>query len=240
MTMTLTRTNATAVAEVEDARFLDLLRSLRDEEWRLPTCCDGWDVRAMVLHVLGAAESASKREMLHQLRRGSALAKQRGVALVDGVNEVQIRERDHLAPPTILDRLVVAQPRFRRARRTLPAPLRAVSVPAPPPFGRVKLGTLMDRTYTRDVWMHRIDICAATGRSLEPTAEHDGFIVGDVVEEWSAAHGQPFRLTLTGPAGGTWDRGVGGESIEMDAIDFALVMAGRRTGDGLLATNVLF
>jgi len=239
MTMTITRANATSVAEVEDARFLDLLRSLTGDEWRTPTCCDGWDVRAMCLHVLGAAESASKRELLHQMRVGSKLAKQRGVVQIDGINEVQIRERDHLSTDEIVSRLAAAQPRFRRARRTLPAPLRAIAVPAPP-FGKVKLGTLMDRTYTRDVWMHRIDICRATGRPIELTPEHDGFIVADAVYEWAGAHGQPCEVALTGPAGGRWSFGTGGETIELDAIDFALVMAGRATGAGLLATGVLF
>jgi uncharacterized protein (TIGR03083 family) len=237
--MTITRTNATSIAEVEDGRFLDLLRLLTADEWAAPTCCDGWDVRAMVLHVLGAAESASKRELVHQFRVGSKLAKQLGRVQIDGVNELQIRERSHLSIADLLDRLAAAQPRFRKARRSLPAPMRAIAIPAPP-YGKVKLGTLMDRTYTRDVWMHRIDISRATGRAVELTPEHDGVIVDDVVREWASIHGQPVELVLTGPAGGQWSFGDGGESIELDAVDFCLIMSGRATGDGLLATGVLF
>ena len=36
---------------------------------------------------------------------------------------------------------------------------------------------------TRDTWMHRVDISRATGRDLVLTAEHDGRIVADVVDE---------------------------------------------------------
>ena len=43
----------------------------------------------------------------------------------------------------------------------------------------------MDMVWTRDVWMHRIDITRATGRPLvgKLTAEHDGRIVADIVAE---------------------------------------------------------
>lgn len=239
--MTITRTDAMSVAEVEDERFLELLRTLTDDEWRAPTCCEGWDVRAMAGHVLGAAEGASVREMAHQLRLGAKVAKQRGLpALIDGANEVQIAERASLSTAEVLDRLATAQPRFRRSRKRLPWPLRSLPVPADPVHGKVRLGQLMDVIYTRDTWMHRIDICRATGRHIELTPDHDGRIVADVVDEWTSRHGRAFDLTLTGPAGGHWSRGTDGERIQMDAIEFCLVMAGRAPGTGLLATTVLF
>ena len=40
----------------------------------------------------------------------------------------------------------------------------------------------------------------AAGVPPELTPEHDGRIVADVVAEWSRRHGQPYVLTLTGPA----------------------------------------
>ncbi len=64
------------------------------------------------------------------------------------------------------------------------------------------MGYLLDVILTRDPWMHRVDIARATGRDLVLTPEHDGRIVADVVAEWARRHGQPFTLTLTGPAGG--------------------------------------
>jgi hypothetical protein len=59
------------------------------------------------------------------------------------------------------------------------------------------------------------------------TADHDGVIVADIVAEWARRHGQPYRLELTGPAGGNWSSGIGGEEIVMDAVDFCRIVAGR-------------
>jgi hypothetical protein len=61
-----------------------------------------------------------------------------------------------------------------------------------------------------------------------------------VVAEWAQRHAAPYRLTLSGPAGGAWARGDGGQEIEMDAVDFCRVLSGRGTGDGLLDVHVPF
>jgi hypothetical protein len=57
--------------------------------------------------------------------------------------------------------------------------------------------------------------------------------------------GQPYRLKLTGPAGGSWSSGADGEEIVMDVADFCRVVSGRPSPDGrqpleLLATQVPF
>jgi len=89
--------------------------------------------------------------------------------------------------------------------------------------------------------MHRVDTAEATGRPMVLTAEHDGVLVADVVTEWAARHGAPFRLTLTGPAGGTWRvGGRGAEELTLDAVLFARTLSGRGPGSGLLAVQVPF
>ena len=113
-------------------------------------------------------------------------------------------------------------------------------MPFGPPLGTRPIGYLTDRIYTRDAWMHRVDIARATGRELVLTPEHDGRIVADVVAEWARVHGQPYRLTLTGPAGGTWSAGADGEEITLDAIEFCRILSGRAPGEGLLAHEVPF
>jgi hypothetical protein len=85
------------------------------------------------------------------------------------------------------------------------------------------------------VWAHRIDICAATGRAMEPTADHDGRLIADIVAEWAVRHGEPFELVLEGPAGGKFAQGAGGERVEIDGLEFVRVLAGRRPGTGVLA-----
>ncbi len=65
----------------------------------MPTDCDAWDVRKMALHVLGSGDAqASFPQFLHQLRRGRPLNKEiDSHHWVDGLNELQIRERAHLS-----------------------------------------------------------------------------------------------------------------------------------------------
>jgi hypothetical protein len=105
---------------------------------------------------------------------------------------------------------------------------------------RWTFGYLMDVILTRDPWMHRVDIARATGHSLELTAEADGVLVDDVVREWAGRHGQPYRLRLTGPAGGSWSAGEGGPELERDAVEFCRLLSGRGHGTGLLAQEVPF
>ena len=227
-------------AAAEEYRRLDaLLGELDDGDWSRPTDCSEWDVREVVAHLVGAAESNARiGELLRQARLGRKARP--GEPGVDGMNAVQVAERADVAPAQLRRDLADAGRRGVRARSRLPRPLRALRLPFGPPLGVRSLGYLMDRIYTRDAWMHRVDIARATGRPLLLTADHDGRIVADVVAEWARAHGRPYSLVLTGPAGGEWSEGSGGEAISMDAVEFCRVMSGREPGSGLLATTVPF
>jgi uncharacterized protein (TIGR03083 family) len=236
-TDTIARRAAPGVAAEADQRFFDLLCSLSPAEWSTPTELPGWDVKAIVCHILGEAESYRIREALHQVIAGRKRAN--GRAMVDGMNDVQVEDRAHLTPGEILERLDAAAPRFRRFRARMPRPMRAVRVPNPP-YGWLSVGHLVDVVYTRDRWLHAIDICRATGRPIEVDADHDARIVADVVAEWAAIHGQPYRLVLGGPAGGVFERGDGGEEHHLDAVEFCRIVSGREHGTGLLATGVVF
>jgi uncharacterized protein (TIGR03083 family) len=228
-----------AAAEEEYRRLGALLADLSDDEWRRPTDCTEWDVRELVAHLVGAAEStASVREMRRQRVLGRRLRP--GAADVDGMNAVQVQERADAGAEQLCRDLADAGARGVRSRRRLPAPLRAVPIPFGPPLGTKPLGYLMDRIYTRDAWMHRIDIARTTGRDLLLTPDHDGRIVADVVAEWARGHGQPYRLTLSGPAGGTWAAGSGGEEITLDAVEFCRILSGRVPAGGLLKHPVPF
>jgi hypothetical protein len=103
-----------------------------------------------------------------------------------------------------------------------------------------KMGYLFDVILTRDPWMHRVDITRATGREMVLTADHDGRLVADVVAEWARRHGQPFTLHLTGPAGGVFTQGTGGDEITIDAVEFCRTLSGRANGAGLLTQEVPF
>lgn len=232
-------------ADEEYVRLLALLDALEPADWKAPTDCTGWDVRSMVAHLAGAAQAmASMRETRRQLREGRALLPD--ADSVDGMNAVQVNDRADHAPAQLRDELRAVAPRAVRSRTRIPRPIRALPIRFGPPLGTQRLSYLSDAIYTRDAWLHRIDICRATGHDLRLTADHDGRIVDDVVHEWAALHGEPFVLRLTGDAGGSWrsshDAGGGDEveRIELDAIEFCRILSGRGLGAGLLATRVNF
>lgn len=237
----LTRPEAAHLARTENARAVGLVRELAPEDWSKPTDCPEWDARALVSHVLGGFEAfAGIPEFVHQMRAGRRAAGDR--PLIDGMTAVQVRDRARMGPEELVAGLERMGPRQARARARVPGPLRRLRSNQDV-AGRVEswpLAYLLDVVLTRDTWMHRVDLARATGRPLVLTADHDGRLVDDVVREWAAAHGQPYRLTLTGPAGGAWSRGTGGEVLELDAIELCRVVSGRAPGEGLLAQSVPF
>jgi uncharacterized protein (TIGR03083 family) len=232
----ITRPEARALAEEEFRRFAALMRSLSPDEWARPTDCTAWDVRKMALHVLGSADAqASFPQFLHQLRRGMPLNKQiDSHHWVDGLNELQIRERSDLTNDEIVTQLTAVGSNAVKGRWGTPFPVRYLPIPFGPPIGWAPLKYLLDVGFTRDVWAHRIDICVATGVDIYLTADHDGRLVADIVAEWASIHGEPFELVLDGPAGGKFSQGADGERVEIDAVEFIRVLAGRRPGTGVL------
>ncbi len=237
----LTHRQAMGLAADEFAQMIALLRGLKADDWTTPTVCELWDVRAMASHVLAMAEAqASMRQFAHDFR---AAGKRSGGKMIDAMTAIQVDERSSLTPAQIIEQLVDVAPKAVRARRRTPAPVRwAVRMRQDPPFEaeRWPFGYLVDTIFTRDTWMHRLDISRATNRPMHLTADHDGRLVADVVADWSRRHGQPFTLTLTGPAGGSWSVGHVGQTLELDAVDFCWIVGSRQTGTGLLATEVPF
>jgi uncharacterized protein (TIGR03083 family) len=231
------RLEAKHLALEEFTRFADVISDLSEEEWGHPTDCTRWDVHDLALHVLGSAEAqASFPEFVRQLRRGLPLNKEiESHHWVDGMNEWQIRQRRHLSNSAIAAQLAAIGPKAVKGRWGTPPPVRYLPIPFGPPVGWRPLKYLLDVGFTRDVWAHRIDLCAATNRPIQLTVDHDGRLVADVVAEWGALHAQPFRLTLGGPAGGTFSQGVDGEAVTLDAVEFVQILSGRRPGTGILS-----
>lgn len=245
----LTHTEAAALAQVELDRFLALLDSLASDDWTRPTACPLWDVRQMVAHIAGA-EAAYARwpEFRRQFLSPGALRpyQRSGLSMLDALNQVQVDDRADCSPAELIAELRDAAPRAIATRLRLPALLRAIRLPLPI-LGIVRIDYLTDLIYTRDMWMHRLDICDATGRAMDLTAEHDGRIIALVVRDLAAKLGprldrRPVVYELTGPAGGVWQIGRDGlpiATIQMDALDFTRLAAGRLTSADARSRAVL-
>jgi uncharacterized protein (TIGR03083 family) len=236
----LDRATAMQLAATEYGRFEALLRTLGPDDWTRPTDCPDWDVRAMAGHALGMAQMVAAVPSF--VAQNAAAARAGGG--VDALTSVQVRKTAHLSVNDLVDRFADVGTTAVRGRRRLSRALGRFPVPEAQVVGeqreRWTFGFLFDVVLTRDTWMHRTDISRAVGRALELTPEHDGVLVADVVAEWAGRHGRPYRLRLTGPAGGEWAAGENGEELELDAVDFCRLLSGRGTGAGLLGQQVPF
>ncbi len=228
---------AMQIAAVESRKFAEQLRRFEPGDWAKPTDCARWDVRALAAHVVGsAAGQASPREFVRQVRSGRPIVAEIGAGnWWDGMNELQVRERATLSTEQLIAEWDTSAKRSLRARTRLPRPIaRLPLLKLPTPVGRQPLSYLFDVGFTRDVWMHRIDLARATGKPLDVDPDHDGRIVADIVAEWADTHGEPFTLELEGPTGGHYTAGADGEYVRMDGIEFCRILAERAHGDGIL------
>jgi uncharacterized protein (TIGR03083 family) len=237
------RDEAERLAATEYTRVIEQLRSLDDHDWGRQTVCELWDVRAMAGHTVGMmADFTSLRTVMTRMRAIGKDAKRRDMAMVDVMTESQVASNAVLSTDELIAKAKQLVSPTSRWRAHAPGWFRRVpmkeEVGGTPETWRMSY--LLDTILTRDPWMHRSDIARATGREMHLTPEHDGRIVADVAAEWARRHGQPFTLTLTGPAGGEFAAGDGGEHITIDAVEFCRTISGRAEGEGLLAQEVPF
>lgn len=233
--------DAAALATTELERFLALVSNLKEDDWHKPTYCTLWDVRHILAHQAGCyAGFASWAEFKHQMSGSSKPAP--GQLQVDLLNSIQVGDRADKTPAELIAELREVGPKAIRTRQRLPFLLRAVPFPFGPPLGTVSIGYLTDMIYSRDTWMHRIDICRATGREMVMTPEHDGRLLALVVRDLAKAlrphlHNQSVIFELTGAAGGTYQIGKGGAAatIRMDMLDLNVLASGRITAQDALA-----
>lgn len=234
----LTHDEAGQLATTELTRVLTLVESLSGDDWTQPTDCTEWTVRDMVAHLAGScAASASWAEFFRQVVRNPYVRS--AAAPVDGINRRQIEDRVGRTPAEIVAELRDVGPRAVQSRQRLPWFVRHMRVPFGPPLGVAPVSYLMDNIYTRDQWMHRADICRATGRSMHLTPDHDARVVALVLRDLEQQlRRMPGRatvdLTLTGTVDLHYRFGDNPEAdsaIGMDLVEFNRLASGRITPD---------
>jgi uncharacterized protein (TIGR03083 family) len=226
----VTADEAAVLIHTELERFLALVETLIPEDWSKPTACTAWSVRDILAHQAGGyASGTSYREMIHQY---SHLPKS-GQLPEDATNEIQLSKRSGKSPAELIAELksvgpIAAQKWAYQFRLVKP-----ITIPHRT-AGSLNLRHLMWVIHSRDTWMHRLDICRATGRKFEQTAEHDGRIAALVMLDGAKAltkklDGRAIAFALTGVGGGNWKVGIGEPSatIRMDVLDFNIFVSGR-------------
>jgi uncharacterized protein (TIGR03083 family) len=265
----LSHAEAGALARVELERFITLVETLSVDDWLKPTYCTQWNVQQIVSHQAGAyAGYASPAEYKHQWnpppkpKPGQMVIDAvNDLQVADRAQATPaelIAELREMGPKAIAKRQ--SMPAFIRglrfdigsflyAWRPLDR-LRALRWPYGPTFvsfshreqsmrGLMRLDYITDLIYTRDTWMHRIDICLATGREMVLTDDHDGrmmaLIMRDLAEQLKdVLTGKTIVYDIPGPGGGCWKMGsdpIPAATIQMDLLYFNVLASARMTPD---------
>jgi uncharacterized protein (TIGR03083 family) len=232
------------MARVELERFLALLDALELDEWNLPTECTLWSVKDIVAHqashVVGFVHWRACLDQFNPLKLRDYM--RRGMNILDAANQRQVDMRADWSPEQLIAEIRDHSEAAFDGRQRFPGWLRASPLRSPGYDGWLTIGSLIDGIYTRDMWMHRLDICHATGREMVLTAAHDGRVTALVVRDLDqslAKHlrGQCVSLHLDGSAGGTWLLGRGqdaGAQLYFDVRDFHRLASGRITAEQAL------
>jgi uncharacterized protein (TIGR03083 family) len=226
-------TNADEAHELlstELERFLLLLNKLDPEDWNKPTACSEWNVRDILAHQAGGyASGTSYKEMIRQVSNRPAP----GQLIEDAINAFQLKERADKTPEELIAELRQVGPIGAKKWAYYFRFAKLFSLPHPV-AGKLSIRHLMWVIHSRDTWMHRLDICRATGHDFEQTSEHDGRIAELVMLDVANVLARKFEgpalmFELTGTAGGSWKIGNGelAATIRMDVLDFNIFASGR-------------
>ncbi|QGV79166.1 maleylpyruvate isomerase family mycothiol-dependent enzyme [Streptomyces ficellus] len=224
---------ARAVNLAEMRAMVAALDGLAADDWTRVTACEGWTVRDLATHVVAQYEELARPWLLV----GRAVLGRRRYPRLSPLhahNQCQVDARREVPPHAVPGLLARFGPRGVRAVERLPGAARrrirlSPLFPESKELAEDSMDYLARVLVTRDTWMHRVDVCDATGRDLV-LREHDKEVVGqvllDLALDWS---GPPAFLDLSGPAGGRWTLGRGTPSVvvQTDAVTLMRQLSGR-------------
>lgn len=238
----VTKEEAAVLAQFEVNQVLNLLDQLEGDDWTQPTDCTEWNVRDMTAHLAGACAGWSS---WGEFRRQGVFNPHmfKTVVTVDALNIRQLEDRADRNPCELIDELREVGPKAVRTRENLPGLVRKVHIPAQPMPGFMSLAYLVDVIYPRDQWMHRMDICRATGKDLVITPGHDermlDLVMLDIAKKRKGK--VSIQVNITGAVNAAYQLGDGGPQAEID-IDYLTLnrrSSGRITVDEALEDTVI-
>ncbi|KAA0235297.1 MAG: hypothetical protein JJLCMIEE_01632 [Acidimicrobiales bacterium] len=201
---------ANAVTVALEAERLEVLRlggSLTDDEWNLPSDCEGWTVKDVLAHLVSVFHI--------DLATLKVLAAHRDGNDVERINDQLVELRASSSAGEILGEYERWSRRAMRVMSLLQRrPLRDLTV-GMGGLGRHPL-RLLANAIVFDHYVHlRYDILAPTGPVDRPQPPHDGLRLEPIVEWCTSGLPQmsgpalyavtaPVTLDLRGPGGGTW------------------------------------
>ena len=198
-----------------NARLLELLRGLSDEEWRAPTVCEGWSVKDLAQHLLGddLANLSRRREGFVDaslLESGEDLSRWDDlVRYLNRYNEAWVAATRRLSPRVLCDLIETASAEMHAYFASLdPFALGGPVSWAGPEPAPVWLD--IAREYT-ERWLHQQQVRDATSRPglterrlFAPVLDTFARALPHTYRQVEAAEGTLVELVILGEAGGTW------------------------------------
>jgi uncharacterized protein (TIGR03083 family) len=243
----LTHHEAMTMAAEELRRFQALIEALAEEDWDQQTACSLWTVKDIVAHQ--AAHVCSVTSLAEFMRQANPSVmrpyRKNGMNMLDAMNQAQVDLRRQYTVKQLIAEIRDTAQRSLQGRDRIPSFVRSLVLPIPGFDQPRSLGYLFDLIYTRDMWIHRIDICNATGQKMQLDAVHDGRIVALAVKDLAekskrGLHGRAAVLELIGAAGASYwigENATPQATIEMDVLTFAVLTSGREKAANVLTSS---
>lgn len=194
-----------------DAKLIEVLRSLRPNEWDVQTLAPAWKVRDVAAHLL----DTSLRK-LSLVRDGCLVEKPRIhseqdlVDLVNRLNREGVRVYRRFSPPVLIDMMEIACRQSADFHESLD-PFTPAAFNVSWAGEATSLNWFDTARELTERWHHQQQIRHATNRPgiMTPELYHpvlDCFVRGlpHAYREADAAHGAVVQLEIAGDCGGTW------------------------------------
>lgn len=191
--------------------ILDVVKSLRDDEWNTPSDCAGWATRDVVAHMASSVHGVVDPAFLPDMSGGAEQSM-----------EAPVAQRREWSIEQVVDEYETYSGQAADAFAMLQAPPMADTMLPMHDLGTHPM-SILPATFTFDAYCHlRVDILQPFGSIDRPQPPRDEQRLRPVVEwmlaglPWMCATAlapvvqRPIVLELDGPGGGTWTIAPGG------------------------------